>query len=105
MRDRGYSLVEILIALGIGVLILGLLLTITLANRRLYVLDQSRTASNQNLRAALDLVVTDIRQAGERLPADFPAVVSRVMCKSLCTGGIPLLKHLLQHLLHLREPL
>ncbi|BCZ91530.1 hypothetical protein TthAA37_07190 [Thermus thermophilus] len=32
-------------------------------------------------------------------------VVSRVMCKSLCTGGIPLLKHLLQHLLHLREPL
>lgn len=77
MRDRGYSLVEILIALGIGVLILGLLLTITLANRRLYVLDQSRTASNQNLRAALDLVVTDIRQAGERLPADFPAVEVR----------------------------
>jgi len=34
-----------------------------------------------------------------------PLVVSRVMCKSLCTGGIPLLKHLLQHLLHLREPL
>jgi serine protease len=32
-------------------------------------------------------------------------VVSRVMCKSLCTGGIPLLKHLLQYLLHLREPL
>ena len=32
-------------------------------------------------------------------------VVSRVMCKSLCTGGIPLLKQLLQYLLHLREPL
>jgi len=39
---------------------------------------------------------------GENRPT---RVVSRVMCKSLCTGGIPLLKHLLQHLLHLREPL
>ncbi|WP_041433850.1 hypothetical protein [Thermus sp. CCB_US3_UF1] len=37
--------------------------------------------------------------------ASVEGVVSRVMCKSLCTGGIPLLKHLLQHLLHLREPL
>jgi hypothetical protein len=32
-------------------------------------------------------------------------VVSRCMCKRLCTGGIPLLKHLLQHLPRLREPL
>jgi hypothetical protein len=31
--------------------------------------------------------------------------VSRCMCKRLCTGGIPLLKHLLQHLPRLREPL
>jgi hypothetical protein len=27
------------------------------------------------------------------------------MCKRLCTGGIPLLKHLLQHLPRLREAL
>ena len=32
-------------------------------------------------------------------------VVSRCMCKRLCTGGIPLLKHLLQHLPRLRKPL
>jgi hypothetical protein len=32
-------------------------------------------------------------------------VVSRCMCKRLCTGGIPLLKHLLQRLPRLREPL
>jgi len=31
-------------------------------------------------------------------------VVSRCMCKRLCTGGIPLLKHLLQRLPRLREP-
>ena len=32
-------------------------------------------------------------------------VVSRCMCKRLCTGGIPLLEHLLQRLPRLREPL
>ncbi|WP_164835610.1 PilW family protein [Thermus tenuipuniceus] len=75
MRKSGFTLIELLVALGIGALLLGLLLSTTLANRRLYVLDQSRTATNQNLRAALDLLVADVRQAGERLPADFPAVV------------------------------
>lgn len=74
MRKGGFTLVELLVALGIGVILLGLLLSTTLANRRLYVLDQSRTAANQNLRAALDLLVADVRQAGERLPTDLPAV-------------------------------
>lgn len=74
MRKSGFTLIELLVALGIGALLLGLLLSTTLANRRLYVLDQSRTTVNQNLRAALDLLVADVRQAGERLPADFPAV-------------------------------
>jgi len=77
MRGRGFTLVELLVALGIGGLLLGLLLSTTLGNRRLYVLDQSRTAVNQNLRAALDILAADIRQAGERLPGDFPAVEVR----------------------------
>ncbi|RTH13645.1 prepilin-type cleavage/methylation domain-containing protein [Thermus scotoductus] len=77
MRGRGFTLAELLVALGIGGLLLGLLLSTTLGNRRLYVLDQSRTAVNQNLRAALDILVADIRQAGERLPGDFPAVEVR----------------------------
>ncbi|WP_244360294.1 PilW family protein [Thermus thermophilus] len=68
---------ELLVALGIGGLLLGLLLSTTLGNRRLYVLDQNRTAVNQNLRAALDILAADIRQAGERLPGDFPAVEVR----------------------------
>ncbi|MGC8968386.1 MAG: PilW family protein [Thermus sp.] len=77
MRRKGFTLVELLVALGIGSLLLGLLLSTTLSNRRLYALDQNRTAVNQNLRAALDLLVADVRQAGERLPVDFPAVEVR----------------------------
>ncbi|WP_337845324.1 prepilin-type cleavage/methylation domain-containing protein, partial [Thermus sp.] len=71
---RGFSLVELLVALGIGILILGLSLSLVLSSRRLYTLDQARTAMNQNLRAALDLLGADIRQAGERAPMDLPAV-------------------------------
>uniref|UniRef100_A0A7C5VGT2 Prepilin-type N-terminal cleavage/methylation domain-containing protein n=1 Tax=Thermus caliditerrae TaxID=1330700 RepID=A0A7C5VGT2_9DEIN len=84
MRKGGFTLIELLVALGIGALLLGLLLSTTLTNRRLYLLDQSRTAANQNLRAALDLLVADVRQAGERLPADFPAVEVKQG-----TGGAP----------------
>ncbi len=71
---KGLTLVELLVALGIAVLILGLSLSLVLSSRRLYTLDQTRTALNQNLRAALDLLGADIRQAGERTPMDFPAV-------------------------------
>jgi type IV pilus assembly protein PilW len=77
MRRGGFTLVEILVALGIASLLLGVVLSTTLGHRRLYVLDQNRTAANQNLRAALDILVADLRQAGERLPPDFPAVEVR----------------------------
>jgi prepilin-type N-terminal cleavage/methylation domain-containing protein len=77
MRRGGFTLVEILVALGIASLLLGVILSTTLGHRRLYVLDQNRTAANQNLRAALDILIADLRQAGERLPLDFPAVEVR----------------------------
>lgn len=68
MRKKGFTLVEILVALGIAGLLLGIVLSTTLGHRRLYVLDQNRTAANQNLRAALDILVADLRQAGRGFP-------------------------------------
>lgn len=59
----------------VGAVVLGLLLPAVLAHRRLYVLDQGRTGANQSLRAGMDLMLMDARQAGERLPADFPALL------------------------------
>lgn len=73
-RQGGFSLVELLVAMVVASIVLAGALTITLSSREIYEADQGRTDVNQNLRIALDLVGVDLRQAGERLPADFPAL-------------------------------
>jgi type IV pilus assembly protein PilW len=45
-----------------------------MSSRRIYDADHARIDLNQNLRAAMEIVSADIRQAGERLPTDFPAI-------------------------------
>ena len=72
--QRGFSLVELLVAMVVASIVLAGALTITLSSREIYEADQGRTDVNQNLRIALDLLGIDLRQAGERLPADFPAL-------------------------------
>ena len=56
------------------VIVLGATLGIALSSRTMFETDQHRTSVNQNLRAGLDLLGIDVRQAGERLPFDAPAV-------------------------------
>ncbi len=70
----GFTLVELLVATLIGLAITGGALTLALSGRSIYQTDQKRTSVNQNLRAGMDLLGTDLRQAGERVPADVPAV-------------------------------
>jgi type IV pilus assembly protein PilW len=78
----GFTLVELLVALAVGGLVLGGALAITLATRGMVWSDQARTRIHQDLRASIDLIGIDVRQAGERLPGDFPAV-------ELVDGGGP----------------
>ena len=68
------TLMELLVASSLGLLIIGMTLTTTIANRDAYGFDIVRTRLNQNLRSAFDVINTEVRQAGERLPAAFPAV-------------------------------
>ena len=70
----GYSIVEMLIAMAIGLAVTGGALSLALSSRRLYEADQARTRLNQSLRASKDFLVVDIRQAGERLGPNFPAI-------------------------------
>lgn len=74
-RARGFSLIEALVAAAVTTFVLGAALSVTLSSRRLYTSDRERTEINQNLRAAFEIVGADLRQAGERLPADFPAIL------------------------------
>ncbi|MDX2005677.1 MAG: hypothetical protein SFU83_10405 [Meiothermus sp.] len=74
VRRGGFTVIELLIATAVGVIILGASISLIISNRRVYELDRLRTELNQNLRGALDLLGTDIRLAGQGLPADFPAL-------------------------------
>ena len=71
---RGFTLIELLVAGALAVVVLGVALGLVITNRKVYDLDRGRTALNQNLRGALDLIGADVRQAGEALGPDFPAV-------------------------------
>ncbi len=75
--SAGFSLVELLVAMVILLLIMAAGLTISMSSRTTLRSDQNRTTLNQNLRSGMDLVGIDIRQAGERLPADVPALEIR----------------------------
>jgi prepilin-type N-terminal cleavage/methylation domain-containing protein len=63
---RGITLIELLVALAVTGLVLGLVIPVTLSNQRVVDLDQVRTTVNQSLRAAQDLIAADVRIAGER---------------------------------------
>jgi len=72
--SSGFSLVELMVTLSVVGLIAGATLTITLSTQRMFETDMHRTEINQNLRSGMDLLGIDIRQAGERLPHNMPAI-------------------------------
>ena len=65
---------ELIVALGVTVILVGAALTLALSTRGMFDTDVHRTAVNQNLRAGMDLLGIDVRQAGERLAFDAPAI-------------------------------
>lgn len=73
-RTSGFTLVEMLLALVLGVVVIGLALSLVLSSHSVFTLDRARTNVNQNLRSGMDIMMADVRQAGERLGPDIPAV-------------------------------
>ncbi len=72
--ERGMTLLEALVASTLSLLIVGMTVSATTANRAAFAYDAVRTNLNQNLRGATDVVAAELRQAGERLPPGFPAI-------------------------------
>jgi type IV pilus assembly protein PilW len=74
--------------------VIGMAFSAVLYNRKLYLEDQARNKVNQNLRAAIDLVGTDIKQAGERL-TDPKIPVIQVTRNANGTSELILLRNLI----------
>jgi len=72
--EQGFTIMELMVTSFLGLIVTGLLLTLTQTNRNVLGKDTIRTGLNQNLRGALDLMGADIRVGGENLPASFPAI-------------------------------
>jgi hypothetical protein len=68
--DGGFTLAELLTACLVATMAVSLSLGVFATQRRQFLTDRSRADINQNLRVAMDLVGTDIKQAGERLSSD-----------------------------------
>jgi type IV pilus assembly protein PilW len=64
-----------LVAAALALFLTGAAAGLAFSARRTHDGDRARTRLNQCLRAGRELVVNDVRQAGERLDANFPALV------------------------------
>ncbi len=72
--NDGFTLVEIFVASFISLLVLSLTLSTIITNKRVFQLDVARTSLNQNIRAVMDILGANVREAGENLGSGFPAV-------------------------------
>ncbi len=71
--SSGFTLTELLVGMTVTLVVFGAALTLSLGAKRIYDADKRRTDTNQNLRTSKELLVSDLRQIGERLATDFPA--------------------------------
>lgn len=72
--EAGMTIMELMVASVLGLSMMAMSLGVTLAQRRLYEKDLVRLRLLDNLRSASDIVGMAIKQAGENLPGNFPAV-------------------------------
>ena len=65
--NKGFTLIELIVSSLIASVVLLASLSLITQQREAFLTDQRDTQISQNLRAAMDLIGTDIKQAGERL--------------------------------------
>jgi type IV pilus assembly protein PilW len=72
-KDRGYSLVELMIAIVIGAILIAASSATYIAQNRSYTVQESVSEINSQAKTALDLIANDIRSAGFGVPEDLNA--------------------------------
>ena len=68
-RARGFTLIELLVAMALGLLVMGAMASLFKTGLNAMMLVTQRTETQQNMRAAMDLMVKDISMAGAGLPS------------------------------------
>jgi len=63
-REKGFTIIELLIAMAIGLVVLGALVSTLVLQRRIYDLQEQATAMIQSARAAMDMITREVRMAG-----------------------------------------
>lgn len=61
---RGFTLLEVVVALAIGLMLLGTLYTFFLTQKKAYNVQEQVAEMQQNARAAMDMMVNELRMAG-----------------------------------------
>jgi len=62
--NRGFTLVELLVAMALGLVVLGAVLKVFVSQNRTNAAQQEVAYAQQNVRAAMDLMAREIRNAG-----------------------------------------
>lgn len=88
LPQSGFSLLELLVAITIGLFLLAGAVTMFTSNRRIYNDQQDLSHIQQGARFALDLMVHDIRMAGYMGCADDLARVSNNLRGNVDNGGV-----------------
>jgi prepilin-type N-terminal cleavage/methylation domain-containing protein len=63
-RNHGFTLVELLVAMTLGLVVLAAILNMFASQNRTSAVQQEVAYAQQNMRAAMDLIVREIRNAG-----------------------------------------
>ncbi|NQT92731.1 MAG: prepilin-type N-terminal cleavage/methylation domain-containing protein, partial [Lentisphaerae bacterium] len=67
-RPRGFSLVETIVALLLATLLIGVVMSMFLTQRRTIWRQKQLNDMHQNLRMGMDMVTCDVRMAGYGVP-------------------------------------
>jgi len=72
--DQGFTLIEVLVTVVLLAVVLTVVVNLVLSGLKISGADQGRVAANGNVRGTMDVLSSDVRQAGENLSDDFPGL-------------------------------
>ncbi|MGI6681458.1 MAG: PilW family protein [Bdellovibrionota bacterium] len=104
LNQKGFTLVELLVCLFLSMLIVALLCQTIIVNNNLYSADIVRTSLNQDLKNAMAIISADVKEAGENLAKNFPAVELR-QDATLGTSILTIRRNMLDEILKVCEPI